>query len=315
MEFIKNFKCDFILSPEYNFIKELKNHKFDVKVKIHNINMECVYFKISEMKDIDLAISIIKEQMIDRVKKDVVTYKKIANKVINKWENEPDSFHIKKLSFNTSKMIYENISLLKDDEYHVTPHISIGKKFIMYDYTFATGCGGDTYYDINYYIKAINEIDNWLNNILTEINSSKNKLKYKNYINSIEIVMSYKNVIKYIKIPDNQIKKEIIKKSFPMNFSGTVMNILMSELDDTTTYIDNAFILHFKKEYNIDLTPIKDFEIEYSTDDYMHNDGQILKYKVVFTSPDGIEYITHDEHCAITGWIFSGDIINIYQNM
>jgi hypothetical protein len=310
MDFIKNINEEFILT-NFNFLKEIKNYSLilnenilaeDVLVSVTDINKKEVFLKIINIGNIDNLIEDIANIMCKKLIEYADDYKLIASKIIKSWEDSPEKFILQK---NNRDNTFKNLELLTNDEYIKSVSVFFGKLYYSGFY-FTTGWGDKSFYNKDYYINNLNEIDAWLAKSLKDIKSSKTKPKIKNeiYRNIITIPLSDTN--KYLILNEKEVTKNSLKPKFPIAFNAEELNTLISSIN-SHVYITDDIIEDFNSE-DIDISKLKDWEISYSHDGYHHNDGQICDYEVIFTSPEGYNYYLYDSHSLITGWNFYGEI-------
>lgn len=313
MRFIENIKENFILSPKYNILEKihrLKTSEFvqpELRVKISDINMDGIKFIISNTATVSKASEFIANQLIKNITADIAKVKKIATKVLDAWEKTPGNF-IQRADHDDC---YMNKNLLSSDEYRTSALVSFGKVSYFSDLHFTRGCGSDSYYGKEYFKAGLENADKWLSKVISELKSDKIQARISNYFNKTEIKLTYPEVLEYITIPNNksifEVIKEVKKPEFPITFSSSCLNCLLSEIGGECVVDDE--IIHFCiSEFEEDLSAIRDYEISSETNGYHNHDGQVCDYKVTFTSPAGHDYNCYNSHCLITGWNFDGKI-------
>jgi hypothetical protein len=320
MEFIKNINGTFILKPEFNLLKNLLEGKVayevkqnipketfsEINVRITNIDLGGVTFSIVNPQVLEKLPEKITSTLIDNLKKNIEKTKKVANKVIDAWENNPKKFIKKEQSWG--KIVYEYKKLLTDDEYHTGAFFFFDKISYHFELSFVTGCGSHTYYNKDYFVKALEKIDQWFEDTCKIVKTEKIQKRIFKYLSKIEISLSFPEVIKYISIPKEEIKlKEEKKPPFPIVLNGDELNSILSAFDGGI--IDQEFIDIIKEEYDIDISSLLDWELSSTTEGYHHNDGDFCDYTVTFTSPNGHSYELYNSHCLVTGYTFSGKLI------
>jgi len=314
MEFIKNIRKPFILSPDFNIKKELRiKTQLDfgkVVLILDDLHMGGGTFKIKSIENGDQLVDEIINGMINDLTKSSEKAKKIARKVIKAWEKNPEAFIKQKKSHSSD--IYINKGLLNDNDYHHHVWANFENLSYMYhDLGFSTGWGGDTHYAKSYYEEGILNLDKWTAKRIKEVKTSKIKKRITNYLYKIQIEFSFNQILKHLSV-DN--KTKIVKKRippFPVQLTGQIMNALLYAWDSGELEFDDEGIEIFNEEYGIDLTPLKDWEINTSHEGEHHNDGQMCDYTVEFQSPDGHSYYAYNTHCLMTGWNFSDGPIKL----
>lgn len=313
MDIIKNIDKLFILDG--NFVKKelrIKTPKELGKIiaKISDLNMEEVTFTITDIENSIETVETIIEALIINLNIEVVKYKKVAFKVIKAWEDSPDEFKIKKLSFPKDEEIFERKGLLSDNQYHISLFILFFNYYKSFGHGFTTGCGNYTFYEKGYYETQIEEVDSWVSKIVKELKTTKIKDRFKKYLINNDVSISHKKLERFVKLSDEKVDvKSEPNPPFPMKIDGGTLNSILSNGEEYFE-IDDDFIIAFKEEYNVDLSPLVDWEVSYGTNDTHHNDGQICEYFIEFSSPEGHIYNTTNEHCLMTGWNFNdGEII------
>ena len=152
MDFLNNIDKEFILTSNFNFIKENYHYLFEkgddinlgtINVKTSDLNMEEAEFYITEIENIDDIVTQVSELMIKCLTRDADKYKKLAKKVIEAWETSPRKFKQQKEHYSNDT--YKRRGLLSSNEYYTSVFILFDKVSYHSDFRFSTGCGGDTY--------------------------------------------------------------------------------------------------------------------------------------------------------------------------
>lgn len=311
MSFLKNIRREFRLDSNYtHYLKKnfyaIRDSDFkieDVNVLVSEISISSVELSISSIGNIDDFVDFVVESMCNDLKKDVEKFKTTAEKVVKAWEETPEKFRQQKEHY--SKDTYKNRGLLSDDEYMHCVMVSFGKVSYYSDYRFSTGCGSDTYYSKEHFVKCLSEIDSWLSKSIKDIGTKKIKDRIKNQIlkNTISIPISkVEDALTLFEKETTTVQK---KPPFPIEFTDDELNFLLSEIGDC--YIDEEIIDELIEE-DLDLSELLNWEISYEHEGEHHNDGQICDYTVTFTSPEGHEYYAYNSHSLVTGWNFYGKV-------
>ncbi len=96
MRFIENIKENFILNPNYNILEKiyrLKTSDFvqpELRVKIYDIHIGGIIFKISDTSTVSNASEHIANQLIKKITDDIAKVKRIATKVLEAWKQHQD---------------------------------------------------------------------------------------------------------------------------------------------------------------------------------------------------------------------------------
>ena len=202
MDFIQNFNKEFLLADgcKMPLTSPISYISKGCKVKIHNINMEEITFRVSSVKDMKTLVSEIQVELIKELQEDFVIIERGMNKVIKAWDTKPENFQKQQKSLPI-KETYVNQSLLTEKEYMTFGIVLLGKFSSHFGYGFATGWGGKTYYPKDYYVKGLAECKPWLDKHIKMIDSKEFRVKIENQIKKENISFSYKDVLKYISIP------------------------------------------------------------------------------------------------------------------
>lgn len=316
MSLLKNIKKELLLKPTYSILSKhyqylaskqvLESIDFgETRVMVNHIDMDEVIFKVTSIKNIDNVVDELTEILIDRLVRDSNKFKTLATKVLKAWEETPELF---KKQTGSSKETYLRTGLFNSDEYMTSVFLSFDKISYHSDYSFATGYGGNTYYPKKYYSESLSSIDAWVNKISKEVRSAKVKARIKNALLKLSFSI---NTSKAEDIISDNIIEKIDKKSnskkieFPLKLSANDMNMLLDEFEG---FVDEDEVELFKEEFEIDLSPILNWEISKDTDGYHNHDGQVCDYTATFTSPEGFEYYIHDSHSLVTGWNLSDEV-------
>ena len=308
MEFIKNIKGEFFLSSKYKIrqLSKFKNIKNgNIKVKVSNIDMYCVKFKVVDFGNIDDNVDIIIKSLIKDLKDKVVEAKRIAEKVIYAWDTNQKSFIFQEKNYKEEK-VYKNRNLLTNDEYSHYTGVSFENIFISELLSFTTGLGSSTYFEKHYYTQKLSEIDEWLETQIKVLEDNKMRKRVVNALNKMVFEFSFNDVVKYI-TPDTTLSIKNKKDKFPLSIKGEQLNNILYSCSDEHQIIDDEFIELIKNEIGLDLTNLKDWDISSESEGDHAHDGDNCDYKVIFCSPDGDEYITYDNHNLINGWSFDDD--------
>ncbi len=165
-----------------------------VKLKYGTKGLRYGILQIQEVSNIDAVVDSILTNSAIQLQKDTVKMKKVFTKIINSWSRPG----FRKNNFIGHKQTWIKKKVLTDNEYHQTVCWRYFKMFKMYT-TIPTGCGSDTYYEKDFYEKALKGIDAWLNKQLEEIQSKKTKTKLKQSLLSYKFEISGKKMIKCLK--------------------------------------------------------------------------------------------------------------------
>lgn len=315
MDFLKNINKEFILTSDFNFIKENYHYIFKkgddinlgtVKVKTSDLNTSKAEFYITEIENIDDVVTQVAELLIKNVTRDVNKYKKAAKKVLKAWNESPEEFKQQKDRY--SKDTYKRRGLLINKEYHQSVFILFDNLSIHPDYGFTTGCGGDTYYAKEVYEENLESIDQWLEKMKKELVSSKIKKRLKNYIMKNTVTIPIGKLEESIALSTDEIKvsnsskksKSPKKPEFPVKFTASQMNYFLSEYGEA--FLDEEMIEEFNSQNDVDISPLLHWEILVEHEGYHHNDGQVCDYTATFIHPDGHEYYVGSSHSLMTGW-------------
>jgi hypothetical protein len=316
MDFLKNINRDFILSPEFDFIKKQYHYLFepgdkiimeDVIISVDDIDRRLATFYINSIGNIDDVVNQVVAIMEKSLTKDADKFKVLANRVIKAWEETPNNFVKHRKNFLNNKTIYENKGLLVGEEYNLSVFVFIDKISYHSDFSFTSGYGRDTYYEKDFYVNCMNEIDPWITNTVKELNSAKVKKRIKNQLLKNRIVIPLTKLEKFLTLADKTTPdKDSVKPPFPMSFTDDEINFLLSYIGEC--YISENLIEELSEE-GFDISSLLDWEISYEHEGEHHNDGQICDYTITFTSPDGYEYYAYDSHSLMTGWNFNDEVI------
>lgn len=309
MDFLKNINKEFYLT-DLDFIKKNYHYLFEgddkivtnVKAKVSDIDMRTVYLTITEIEGIDDIVAQVADLMTRRITEDAEKFKVIAKKVVEAWEKSPESFKRQKDTYH--KDTYKNKGLLTNDEYHQSVFTFLDKISFHSDFSFTTGCGGDTFYDKEFHVKCLEDIDAWVTDVAKQLSSTKIRARIKNALLKNTITISLSKVNETLTLAEKS-KPTEKKPPFPIKLSGNEMNALMRYASDS--YITEEIIEELDEEWEIDISSLLDWEISSEHEGEHYNDGQICDYTVTLTSPDGHEYYAYDSHCLMTGWNFDGD--------
>jgi hypothetical protein len=177
MDFLKNINKEFKLKPEYDFIKDEYHYLFkgkdekielrDIVVLVDDINKRKAYLTIKSIGNIDEVVDQVANLMCKRLTNDADKFKTLANKVLKAWEETPEKFVEQEKRWSET---YKYKGLLNDNEYHANVFAMFGKISFHSYFGFVTGCGGDTYYGKDFFVKCLSEIDSWLSKTIKEIN-------------------------------------------------------------------------------------------------------------------------------------------------
>jgi hypothetical protein len=316
MDFLKNINRDFILSPEFDFIKKHYHYLFepgdkitmeDIIIKVDDIDRRLATFFIDSIGNIDDVVNQVVAKMEKSLTKDVDEFKVLANRVIKAWEETPNNFVKHRENFLNGKKIYKNKGLLIGEEYSLSVFVLLDKISYHSDFRFSTGYGSETYYEKDFYVNCMNEIDPWIASTMKELNSAKVKKRIKNQLLKNKILIPLTKLEKFLTLADKTTpEKDSVKPPFPMSFTDDEINFLMSEIGEC--YISENLIEELSEE-GFDISSLLDWEISYEHEGEHHNDGQICDYTITFTSPDGYEYYAYNSHCLMTGWNFYGEVV------
>lgn len=315
MDFLKNINKEFILTSDFNFIKENYHYIFKkgddinlgtVKVKTSDLNTSQAEFYITEIENIDDVVTQVAEAMVTSLTRDSSKYKKIAKKVIKAWNESPEKFKQQKDRY--SKDTYKRLNLLNDKEYMQSVFTFFDKVSYHSDFRFSTGCGGDTYYAKEVYEEGLESIDKWIEKATKELASAKIKKRLKNYIMKNTVTIPIGRLEDSIALSVDEIKvtnNSKDKPKFPIKFTANELNMLLDNFSEAC--IDQEFIDEIKSDewneyFKVDMTPLLDWEISVENEGYHHHDGQVCDYTATFIHPDGHEYYVYSEHCLMTGW-------------
>jgi len=312
MEFLKNINKEFILSKEYDLIKNEYRLKLkdgisnDIKIKIVGIDLETIEFSI-DISDLGNISEKISDELVNSLTREYEKTRIIANKILDAWDKTPEKFIKKDTSWG--KVVYEYVGLLKNVEYHQHTHLYF-EKISEHGMDFTTGCGGDTFYSKSEIEEQIKKEDIWFPKTVKMLKDKKTLKRIENYVSKRIFSISIKQFIKYVSIPGTQTIKEKVKvkkPKFPIKFTGDDLNTILDIFSDHIL-IDDEFIQDVKSDSGVDISVLMDWEITEGTDGYHNTDGDHCDYEVCFTSPDGHEYKFYNTHCLITGYNFYGNL-------
>ena len=310
MEFIKNIRKDFILSPKYNLMYKTRRlgvnfEQPELKVRIADIAMDGIEFTLSDPKALTGFTDVIVEALAAELKKEASDVKLVINKIIKAWNDSPKEFVFKETSSSKNK-VYVRKGFLTSDEYFENVYVFFDKITLHYELSACTGCGSDTYFDKEYFESRLDGLDKWVESQIKEMHTPKFKNRITNYVAKTVIELNFNEVYKYITIPINsahEASKNNKIPEFPMVFSPDFLNSFLSELDDYLI-VDEEIIEAVETEYGVDLSALEDWEISIGHEgDHVH-DGQVCEYTATFMSPEGQEYYIFDDHSLMTGWNF-----------
>lgn len=202
MEFIKNIHKDFVLKSGYLLDDHIDVFSSsEILVRLKKINMENATFRISKFESVDASVDEAVEILVTQLKKDVAKWKVIAQKIIKAWEESPELFKRQKESYNQDT--FKRTGLLKNHEYMHNLYVFFGDSMIAnFEHSsFCTGCGEDSYYNKDFFVKAFSGIDEWLDATLWELQTKEMKKKMRSSLLKKSIQMDFKEVLKHISIP------------------------------------------------------------------------------------------------------------------
>lgn len=267
------------------------------EIKVNSGNGYCaIGFKISK-DSVDSLIELLKEKTIEAETKSNKKNKKLFEKMIKTWEEQPDLFKLKQLSFSKKEKIYNCSKDLFGDDYTCV---------------FSTGCGSNTFYEKEYYVERLKTWDKDFEDALKRL--KKNVGDYKKSLKGAEIEIMPRELDSYLMLaeaPSTTTTKK--KKSEKFVVDGDLLNDLMYFLDNDGGEVNDELIEYAKEEEEsnelIDfLNKIKGACISSEHEGYHHNDGQICEYTLCISMPDGTDYYAYDEHSLMNGWSFHGKI-------
>jgi len=313
--FVKNLNKDFNLNPDFK-IENLSDHNVklsNIKIRIDEIDLDGVLANISSADGVDEAVQQIADSLLKKIEDESEKVKRVANKVIKAWEESPEKFVFKKESFRDEK-IYER-NLLGSNEYHTGVFVSYEKlDFYFSGLSFSTGNGGHTYYEKEYFVKGLVELEKWLNDSKKKLKSKATLKRIANYILKTRIEISMNELPKAISLAEDEsllckiFGKKDKKPPFPFEIDGKVLNGVLYDTCGDHMILDKETISEWNEEFEVDWSALEEWEFEASTDEYHNHDGQVCSYTVTFTSPDGHEYKAYNDHCLVTGWNFHGKV-------
>lgn len=313
MDFLKNINEEFVLTG-FDFIKKNYHYIFrdgdrinygEVRVKTSDINMQNVEFYIENISNIDEIAVQVTELMTKRLTKDAQDFKVLALRVVDAWEATPEKF--KKQDKSSREPTYKNKGLLSEDEYDCSVFVHFDKISYHSDFDFTTGWGGHSYYDKDFYVKCLNDIDDWTAKVTKELASSKIRNRIKNYIMKNTISIPIEEIDKFISLAETIVVSTTSEKPpFPAKFTDDELNFLLDNFADM--YLDEETVGEIKKNEGLDLTALVGWEISVEHEGYHHHDGQVCDYTATFTSPEGHEYYVCDSHSLMTGWNLYGEV-------
>jgi hypothetical protein len=204
MEFLKNLKGEFIYRG--NICDFLKNHMLyktwkdeDLKVSIVNMNMESITFSLVDYDANDFVSSII-EQLLVKLKENFETSKSINLKIMDAWNNNPDSF-VKYTEGREWRHHFKNETLLTEDEYcEDTICVFFEKYTAFYNSGHMSGLGSFTYEPKEVTQKWLDGVDEWYDKEVKNLKSDKLRTRFINFFNNLKIELSIKDVIKKVTI-------------------------------------------------------------------------------------------------------------------
>lgn len=279
-----------------------------VMVKAYEISVDekSVSLEIVDITNLDELLDRAIEEEFIKYDKEVAKYKKVLNKIISCWENTPEQFKKEKTSWGET--IYTHKTLLTDNEYHAGLSFYFGSYSKYNDKSFTTGCGDKTFYPLDT-LKTYLDVDSWVENVKKEVKSTKIKTRIKKNLFKTCLQIRFNQIDTELSLTEfAPVKKLGNKGPFPMTISGSVLNGILSESGGDAFTIDEEFIEFAKEEYEVDFTPLIDWEIHASTDGYHNHDGQVCDYTVVFSPLEGDNYHAYNSHCLVTGWNFRDEV-------
>lgn len=305
MDLIKNINETFQINQDF-----FKNSNYHLKSnedcgsilgEIIDLSLSEVTVEITSIQNIDSYVDSIITSLILKLEKDVIKYKKISNKIIKAWRETPEMFKTKDRTGKYGE-VFENKTLLSDNEYSISLNVFFFNYFSSGDFRFTSGYGEHSYYGVELYIDDLNEVDAWFEKIKKDLTSKKIKDRFIKYVLKHNIEIPLNKIYDVLTLSETSpIKPD--RPVLPINIDGAILNGLFYQ-HGSNLEINKNIIQYVMSEHDVDLLPLLGWEIESYTDDYHHHDGQVCDYVITLSSPEGYEYYAYDEHCLMTGWNF-----------
>jgi len=302
MEFLNNIGKEYILSNDYKNRDIIHFGDNKIMVEITDLDLYQGTFRITNVDNSDIVVEKIIEGLLKELDKDSKKLRKVLNKVIKGWEENPEFFT--RIERNWGDEMYNNPYLIPDTDEYISSVCIFHNKISFHYGHIGTGWGGDSYFNKNNYVKQLEGLDKFVDETKKTINSSKFKTKIKNGFKTIKLEIRINDIIKYISVPTKVIPKvKGNRPNFPVQFKGWELITLLDHVDQHG-YIDDELIESMKDDDSIDISKLKDFSIGVESKGEMYHDSQVLEYEVTFISPDGDIYSITDERSAMFGWTF-----------
>ena len=316
MEFLKNIHGVFTLSSDYRDFPLFKDVDGivlgELPVKVKDLEIDQVHFEILAYNNLDSVVDQVIDKLVENSKLKITETKRVLNKIISAWENNPSNFIEKKISY---KRVFKNRGLLSTEEYNDYNSVSFGKVKISYWCDITTGCGSETFYALEYYQRHLDNIDIEIEKQYKKLRQSSTRTRLKKYITSCGVTLSIPDVVRYVTVGSNheaigvEVETKLEKPPFPMKFSDNEINSLLTYFEGEDVVIEDTDILEIENETGVNVTRLLGWEIVTSHEGYHDTDGDFCDYSVEFTSPDNHKYFLSDSHCLVTSWNFCGDDI------
>lgn len=314
MEFLKNIKKDFILSKEYKLIEEeysitLKDYiPKDITIRVVDMNIDVIDVMISDISELGDISKKISDSLIENLTIEFDDVTKTVLKILDAWENMPDKF----IKVERATDVYEFKGLIQRSKYYEPVNIHFEKLNFYFNVNYPGGYGENTFKNKDVIKESFQNLEPWFKKSCKDLKSSAILKRIENYISKKCFSIPIEDFIKYVSIPETEIKTnkiEEVKPEFPISFSGEELNGLLYCFDSHVC-IDEEFVEEVRVDCQIDISVLLGWEITEGSEGYHHTDSDHCDYEICFSTPDGKhEYSLTNSHCLMTGYNFHGDSI------